>query len=403
MRRIVGLVIVGLAIVCNACNSDEVMDAYSERGADSDKLMLSNSSDVLIGELVQLGTTDFPLMCHSVNKRFAEVELEGNARFVEALVKIGVLMYDVESSDCYFEELMNFAFDKEYYCNVLLSEGFGVWQWNQELLVFEQVDEHDSEVVFIFPATDDVNGGNAVLSVSELMLYEGAFPGKGDLLDDGTVISNALESLKLNIKVDERLILTSNVSTTFNSDGYYNDVAMTFNPQPYHLKCELAREEENGYWMFSFNRDSEVILSHNLTLGLDKSNKNEPVTHLYNGLRVGDVVLQTEAQTGELYKALLQVDKLNEGAKEYAQALAMALNNHALMDVRYVADKSIIAKVHALARQNQSMTDEWWVDLELVFSDESCVSSEIYFEDFLTNFKVELEQLVVEFESKFGI
>ncbi|TRX72304.1 hypothetical protein [Carboxylicivirga sp. M1479] len=403
MYRISKLLAIGALVICAACSSDEVVDSYSEHGADYDKLMLAKSAELLDMELVNLGTADFPTLCHSMAKRIDGVDLDGNAVFVEAIIDIGELMFDGETADCYFEELMKLTFDKEYYCNVLISEGFGVWQWNQDIEDFEKIAEHESEIQFVFPSADGDDTDNAILSVSEIVFFNGAFPGKGDELTDGTIVNAALEALKLNIRINDKLVLSSNVLASFNDEGYYNDVAMTFNPQPYYLRCELAREDENAYWMFSFNRNEEVILSHDLVLGLNNKNTEDPVRSLANQLRIDDVVFNTEAANAELYAELLKVDELEKGTKNHAEAMVMALNNYATMDVRYVSNNAIIAKAEAVAKRTESDIDEWWVDLELEFSDASRMSSEVYFDDYLANFKVELEQLVAEFESKFGI
>ncbi|MCG8582049.1 MAG: hypothetical protein MI866_19140, partial [Bacteroidales bacterium] len=267
---------------------------------------------------------------------------------------------------------------------------------------FVKIQEHDSEVVFKFPASDNDDQHVAVLTVTELSVYDGAFPGKGDVLENGTVISNALEGLRFNVKVNDELILTSNVLSTFNADGYYNDVAMTFNPKPYNLKGELARDDNKGYWVFAFSNDSEVILNHALELDIDGKDENMPVNRIENSLFIKDVVIETKAQTSALYNELVKIDDIEEDSETYAVTLASAFNEYTQMFVTYEYDNTIIANVKAVAKEN--IDDKlWWVDLEFEFSDGTWVSGEELFDDYLTNFKVELEQIVDEFECKFGI
>ncbi|WP_430814583.1 hypothetical protein [Carboxylicivirga sp. RSCT41] len=391
-----------VAVVVSSCSSDELMNAYSERGAENDKAILLASSDGLDDEIEQLGKTDFAMVSHSMHTRIEGAALEGNGRFVEALIDLGQLMYEAGSSDCYFDELMEMTFDKEYYCNVLYDEGFGVWEWDDSRKNFIKIQEHESEVVFMFPATDATDGEIAVLTVTELSVYDGIFPGKGDVLEDGTVMSNALEALRLNVKVGGELILASNVLSTFNAEGYYDDVAMTFNPKPYNLTGELARDDNKGYWMFSFSNETEMILNHELELSIDGENEEMPVNRIENSLLIKDVIIETKAQTSSLYNELVKIEDIEEGSETYAQSLASAFNEYTQMHVTYVHDKTIIANVAAVAKNNTA-ENTWWVDLEFELSDGSWISGEEFFDDYLTNFKVELEQIVDEFECKFGV
>ncbi|MCU4154894.1 hypothetical protein J1N10_02835 [Carboxylicivirga sp. A043] len=402
MRRLNAIVVVAMVLVFSSCVSDELSDAFSERGAENDKNILLDSSDALYSEIVQLGVTDFAEVSHSMHQRISNVELSGNGQFVEALIGLGQLMYEAESSDCYFDELMDLTFDKEYYCNVLYAEGTGVWHWDAIQNNFVKTEEHDTEVIFIFPATDNVEGDMAVLSITELTIYDGLFPGKGSVLEDGTVINNALEALRFNIKVNDELILTSNVLSTFSTSGYYDDVAMTFNPTPYNLKGEMARTDDKGYWVFAFSNDDELILNQDFNLSIDINNEQMPISSIDNDLQIKNIVIETAAHTGKLYNELLIVDELTEGSEEHATSLASVLNTYADMFVRYSGDNSIIAKVDAVTKFDADKSN-WWVDLEFEFSDGSRVSGDEFFDDYLTNFKLELEHMVGEFGCKFGI
>ena len=260
MKWLVKWLVLGSVLLIVSCNNDETMDAYSEKGADVDKAFLEASAQGVEQELKALGKTDFALMCQSMNKRLSDVELTTNARFVEGIVKLGQLMHDSQLLDSYFSELMSLAFDRDYYCNSILSQGFGVWEWNDDEKAFLKSGEHETDVVFIFPATDANDGPAAILTISDLAVYDGLFPGKGDQLQDGDVVKTALERLLFNIKVNDELILTGNVMASFTDQGYFKDVAMTFNPRPFNLIAELGKADIWGYWVLSFNRDSELIM-----------------------------------------------------------------------------------------------------------------------------------------------
>ncbi len=393
------LVIVGLV----ACQSDDYMEQFSDWGAEYDKDILKTSTEELENEFYNLSQTSFAKMSHSMNTRLNQSVVEGNVGFVKAVVNVGDLMFYNDAQDCYFEELMRMTFDKDYYCNVLASEGCGEWQWDGEANAFVKVKDHESDVVFRFPATDDLEGDVAIMTISDLVLYDGSFPGKGEMLDDGTVVEQALQKLRFNIKVGDELLLASNVNANFNPDGFFQDVAMTFNLQPYNISGELGVEGAEGYWVLTFNKDVNQLMGYNLELSIDEDNEQMPVSSLKNSLAIDEVVIQTNAKTGELYEILLEIEELESGTEAYSVALANALNSYASMDVRYQRDDKIIAKVEAVVKTKEQDTSEWWVDLEFEFSDGSRVSGEEYFKDYLVEFKMGMEELIGEFSSKFGI
>lgn len=396
------LMVLGVFVMA-ACESDEFMDKYSEWGAEYDKDVLKSSTDELESEFYKLSQTDFAKLSHSMNARLNENVVEGNVHFVKAVVNVGDLMYYNDSQKCYFEQLIRLTFDKDYYCSVLYEEGCGEWQWDGPANAFVKVRDHNSDVIFKFPAGDDLAGDTAVLTITDLAFYAGKFPDKGNLLEDGTTIEQALEKLRFSVKVGDELLLTSNVNAAFTDDGFFKDVAMTFNPQPYNISGELGKDDVQGYWTLTFNKDATQVMGYNLGLEFDEGDQQTPVRSLHNSLTVGEVVIQTNAKTGKLYNDLLSIEKLEFGSEAYAVAFANALNTYASMDVRYLIDNRIIAKVGAVAKVSNQNPSDWWVDLEFEFSDGSRVSGEEYYKDYLVEFKMGLEQLIGEFSSKFGV
>ncbi len=402
-ESLVKVLVVLMALMQVACDKEVLTDVYSNRGVEHDKQVLKSSSESLDNELDELSRTRFATISHAMSGHMSEQDVTGNALFVKAVVGVGELMYNNESKDCYFEELMSLTFDKDYYCSVLAQDGCGVWQWDGASGGFAKVEEHESDVIFKFPATERLDGDTAVLLITDLAFYNGNFPDKGEVLENGTVVQQALEKLHFSIKVGDELVIASNVNASFTSDGFFQMVAMTFNPTPYNLSGELGKDANDGYWNLAFNHDGERILAHDLVLAFDSSNDNMPVRQIANGLLVEEVVINTTAKTGELYNQLVNIEELEWGTEAYATAFADALNAYASMDVRYLSDDKIIALVEAVPKLNDEVVNQWVVDLEFEFSDGSRESGEEYFEDYLDEFKKELEQMISEFAGKFGV
>lgn len=400
LELVVVLVIASISFV--SCTNDEAGDMYSNRGVEADKAILNLSMQKVDEEILQLGQTDFAQISHSMSQQLNGQVLEGNGRFVEKVIKVGELMYQAECSDCCFEELIDLSFASSYYCQPLLDEGYGVWNWDQETGMFLKDEEHDSEYIFRFPVERDATADTAVLVIYDIVVYDGQFPDKGNDLEDGTKVEKIIEKLNFNLKWGDQLALSGNIQANFSEAGYYEDLALTFNPQPYNLSYDLGKSESIGYWFSSFGRDSYAIIDEIMELEIDESQVDMPVSSVVNESFIHDIVIETRTLTGYLYNELLKLDALDEGSEQYARDYAAALNSHALMTVKYADDRSIIAEVEAVPKRDDE-ENTWWVDLELEFNDGSRVSCDEYFTNFLTEFKVNLEELVNQFENKFGI
>lgn len=406
MIRLLNVVLLAIAVLSTqSCSKESMGDVYSSLGAEQDKNMLDLSTRELNDELAKLGETDFAAVCTSMSKRLEGKIHEGKMSFFASIIEIGKLMNENQTADCYFDELTSITFNEKGQCNALNEEGYGIWQWDEQTQAFIKVKEHATEIIFKFPATDALDGDTACLTITDLEINSNNFPNKGNVLENGTTITEVLSTLRLNMKVKNELILTSNISNQVDEDGNFKIVGMTFNPKPFTFTGEMGYEDNNGYWILAVNNDTKSIIEHNLKVRFDTSNDNMSVRNLTNSLSINTITLITEAYTGEIYNKLQELEEFPEDSEKHAKTLADALNKYATLTARYTSNNTIIAKVDAVAKRDTKVTkqDVWWVDLEFIFSDGFRVSGEEYYDGYLTTFKVDLEKLVSEFESKFGV
>lgn len=398
MKRFINVVMIGLvALLCVCCEKDNDELAYSTRGAEQDKTIIYNSSKVLNDELSQLSQTKFASLGYYTTQRLSDHELTGNAIFVKAIMSVGNTMYQQNSGNCYFSELLNLAFNNDDYCKSIDISNVGVWQWDDDKKTFSKTENHNEAIVYKFPATQNTEGDTAVMTITELDIYSGSLPNNGAILEDNASISEMLSSLKLNIKVEDELILSCNLWIQFTDDNFFESIALTFNPVPYTFMGEQGKLNTEGYWTSSFFNQERVVLNHRLAVTFN--NSQPPIKRINNDLIVDKIIIVTEAKTDFLYQHLLKAEE--ESGEQKAKLLAKAFNDNATMQVRHIDDNSILANIEAVAKMSSDQT--WWVDLEFEFSDGSIVSGEEYFNDYLNTFKLELKKLIGEFESKFGV
>jgi hypothetical protein len=383
-----------VAVLLTSCTDDELSEMYSNRGVGKDKAALESSVQKVNAEIVELGKTDFALIGHSMMQELNGAEMNGNALFVQKIIEIGDLMYQANCSDCLFEELLNLAFASSAYCQPLLNEGCGVWRWNQGEFVKER--DHQTDIVFMFPV-ENMSAEVAALTISDIVIYKGSLPGN----DDQKNGNQTVEKLNFNLKLGDELTLSGNVKASFSDEGFYQDLALSFNPQPYNISYDLGKSADSGYWFSSFSRESVYLMDQSMDLFISSDESDMPVKSFVNQFLMYDVIVETKALTDNLYYEIKELADLDESSEQYVQGLVSALNAHAIMTVKYRDDRSIIAKVNAEPRKDSK--GNWLVDLEMEFNDGSRISCNEYFDDYLVKFKVQLEGLIEGFENKFGI
>ncbi|GEM_PF-6227795 len=369
-----------------SCENEEGEATFSNRGTEADKTALENSSKLFKQELTQLGETDFCQISYLMSQRLEGKQLSGNTSFLKAVIDIGVQMHTVKSIEANFNKLLNIASNESSYCEALLQDGYGIWEWNNNTQQFIKADSHESEIIFKFPATENINGNEAVLTISDFEMND----------NQG---SNKVERLFFNIKVNDELILSSNTEAEF-TNGYYDYLAITFNPQPYTLSSDLFKDQNQSVCSLIMNHEDTEVFSHTFSLTFG-SGEDKAMKSIFSQLQMADINIETIDNTGELQKTYSQLNGYNENSEVYATTLANTLNNSATTLIKYNDNGAIIATTRAFAHEYEE--EKWWVNLELIFSDGSAESSEDYFEDYIGKVKLELNSLVGLFQENFDI
>ncbi len=391
---------IALAVGFASCNKDEEGDIFSPLGAEADKAKIEESGLGLIEDMRGLSETKF------ANTSADMVKVMNNSsssapKIVLAIAQLGDDMAKQKPVQDHFSNLKALATNNDGVLSSLWAEGKGTWEWNADIEDFDQTSVEGDEIIFMFPASEESTTNNAMLRIYDFEVYDGDFPGKGEVMEDGTVINEMLKSLYFEMKVDDELIASSNIVMDFSSTGDIENCNLTFNPIPYSFQAELGNVNNSVSWRYSFLNDTKVIFEHLLS-GTYEGDLDEEamVKTAATSIQVLEVKVVAEINAEAAIKQL--AESTAETSQEEKQAMADALNNHAHLSIRYASDNTIIAKAIAVVVKDDISYggDEWYIDLQFEFSDGSLVAAETFFENNLANFESELEKFMEEMENR---
>jgi len=357
-------------LLLSACSKEEDSDQFSNLGAAKDKQNIIQSGISLASETNGLAQTDFANLCLNIAK-YMQVDVSNHQDLVYAIAEIGSKMNDKTFIQIQFEELLTLTTNSCNEIGAIWNEGYGVWEWNFELNDFIQTSTDGEDITFLFPSDSNQTSNNATLRMYDFTSYNGNFSGKGDVLEDGTVLNEILKSLFLDIKVEDKLIASSNIILDFSDSGNIENLNLTFNPIPYSFQIEMSAFNGNASWRYTLLNDINLVFEQYIAGIYEGDFENKPVINdIYSSTQIGDIKIIAEVNSADLLKDISIIETKKLASKELANQTANVVNDNSILSIRY-ANNIIIANGNAVARLLQEETNEWIVDISFLFSDES--------------------------------
>ena len=358
------------AIFLSACSKEEDSDQFSTLGAAKDKQNIIQSGISLASETNGLAQTDFANLCLKLTD-YMQVDVSNHQNLVYTIAEIGTKMIDKTFIQTQFEELLTLTTNSCNDIGVIWNEGYGVWEWNFESNDFIQTSADGEDITFLFPSDSNQTDNNVTLRLYDFTSYNGNFSGKGDVLEDGTVVNEILKSLYLDIKVEDKLIASSNIIMDFSDSGNIENINLTFNPIPYSFQIEMSAFNGNASWRYTLLNDINLVFEQYIAGIYEGDFENKPVINdIYSSTQIGDIKIIAEVNSADLINDISIIETKKLASKELANQTANVVNDNSILSIRY-ANNTIIANGTAVARLLEEETGEWIVDISFQFSDES--------------------------------
>lgn len=358
------------AILLSACSKEEDSDQFSTLGAPKDKQNIIQAGISLVSETNGLAQTDFANLCLNL-AGYMQVDASNHQNLVYSIAEIGSKMVDKTFIQTQFEELLTLTTNSCDDIGLIWNEGYGVWEWDFESNDFIQTSADGEDITFLFPTDSNQTDNNVTLRLYDFTSYNGNFSGKGDVLEDGTILNEILKSLYLDIKVEDKLIASSNIIMDFSDSGNIENINLTFNPIPYSFQIEMSAFNGNASWRYTLLNDINLVFEQYIAGIYEGDFENKPVINdIYSSTQIGDIKIIAEVNSADLLNDISSIETKKLASKELANQTANVVNDNSILSIRY-ANNTIIANGNAVARLLEEETGEWIVDIAFQFSDES--------------------------------
>lgn len=358
------------AILLSACSKEEDSDQFSTLGAPKDKQNIIQAGISLVSETNGLAQTDFANLCLNL-AGYMQVDASNHQNLVYSIAEIGSKMVDKTFIQTQFEELLTLTTNSCDDIGLIWNEGYGIWEWDFELNDFIQTSADGEDITFLFPTDSNQTDNNVTLRLYDFTSYNGNFSGKGDVLEDGTILNEILKSLYLDIKVEDKLIASSNIIMDFSDSGNIENINLTFNPIPYSFQIEMSAFNCNASWRYTLLNDINLVFEQYISGIYEGDFENKPVINdIYSSTQIGDIKIIAEVNSADLLNDISSIETKKLASKELANQTANVVNDNSILSIRY-ANNTIIANGNAVARLLEEETGEWIVDIAFQFSDES--------------------------------
>ncbi|MBS2097028.1 hypothetical protein [Carboxylicivirga linearis] len=357
-------------ILLSACSKEEDNDQFSTLGAPKDKQNIIQAGISLASETNGLAQTDFANLCLNL-AGYMQVDVSNHQNLVHSIAEIGTKMVDKTFIQTQFEELLTLTTNSCNDIGVIWNEGYGIWEWDLKLNDFIQTSADGEDITFLFPSDSNHTDNNVTLRLYDFTSYNGNFSGKGDVLEDGTILNEILKSLYLDIKVEDKLIASSNIIMDFSDSGNIENINLTFNPIPYSFQIEMSAFNGNASWRYTLLNDINLVFEQYIAGIYEGDFENKPVINdIYSSTQIGDIKIIAEVNSADLLNDISVIETKKLASKELANQTANVVNDNSILSIRY-ANNTIIANGNAVARLLEEETGEWIVDIAFQFSDES--------------------------------
>nr|WP_321450350.1 hypothetical protein [uncultured Carboxylicivirga sp.] len=359
-----------LTTLFSSCSKDDDTEQFSSYSAAEDKQNIVNAGIDLANETKGLAQTEFAKV--SVNLMdYLKLGISSRQNWLYTITEIGKNMNEEAFIQTQFEELMSVTTNSCHDLSIIWNQGYGIWVWNTQISDFEQISDEGDEITFLFPSEANSTINNTSLRLYDFTNYNGYFPDKGTILENGTVLNEILQSLYLDMKVDDKLIASSNIIIDYSDWGNIENMNLTFNPIPYSFQAEMLTLNNNASWRYTLMSDVNLVFEQYIAGTYeDNSQTNRTLNNIYSSTQIDNIKLIIEANSADLLDQISAIENKELLGEESAIQKATSVNNNTKISIRYAND-AIIALGTPTARNTNEETDEWILDLAFKFSDDS--------------------------------
>jgi hypothetical protein len=327
------------------------------------------------------------------------------------------------------------------------NESVGTYNWNSNTNDWD-IQYGGTKIIVKFPSKEESNINDATLTISD---YK------------GVIISNPLDdeyegdlpvSLKADLKVGTKTLVTMTFGASYNSEGIPNSVASDLTIEGYKFEIDISNTSKRVSVNYKFSENGKTIIQlgasgdglfteknindntntvqYSDTFGYWDWNYNPATgqyeqqwveyTYEWEDVQVDfEEILNSASAHFQLYNIALRgdinvkglVDEIKLIEKDYdadlindktmADKIAVQINKHLNLRLVNVTNNEILAKAEAYVVKDIGYNwDDYYIKMRLKFGDGSVIDLDTYFEDGFNDFIDELNRFIDDINSEYA-
>ncbi len=310
--------------------------------------------------------------------------LSGGPSFVKPLTQLraNLLKNDVKALETFNGQMKVAAVDEDFW---------GTWTWNSTKQDFDYVAGKANTATIIFPASEDSNTNNGLLTF--------VYVESSVVAPDTDPAQYMPKSMSVVLKVSGSTALTADFSGSYKSDGTPTKVTQTLEIDKYNWKIEFTNDDKDVSAKYAFNYNTDVLIKCEIgaagsftATNIEENMNTETPENIFSSGAVYFQVMNIAFLGGfqdfkGFANAMKAIDYSTNGKTAY-QEEAAALNKYLKMYGYFVKEKRKFADVEFYVYEDSKQSDIYYTEPRFVLSDGSKVSIQEYlqtgFEDLIT-------------------
>ena len=419
------LIILGLsiAVIFTACKKDDEGSSdpfkadYNDLSVAQNKANMEDAGIAFISEMEQMKDAD----AIKVTQNLSELMVNPARNPLTDRIFLPIrLLQDISDGNAGPVEVMHALKSTVAVEETVSVDLESLWEsiaarytWNPATEEFDSTGSADA-IIIEFPGLPGDLTNTAVYTVNNFQFVEitSPHPGFGDNIE----LLQLPTSLHVDLKYEGTTLTAFDFSASYQSDGIPTSFNVTWTVGEFSFSAELTHSPyTQASVKYSFKHNSTILLEWFLSgegnwsedaLSDPEADVQDIIQSANAYFQIMDIKVAGMVDIQPLANTLMALEEQNDQQaitdQELAEQTATAINDNARLVVVYASSNEKIAEAQAYAYYDDYWND-WYVDMQFVFADESPVDAQTYFSTGFADLVDEINTLIYDLNTDFDL
>jgi hypothetical protein len=406
MKKIFSVVLCGGLLLASCSKDDNSAEKFSTKSVEENKAYVEESGVQFVSAMKRmesLQTINLLLNFENLGAQYVKGSvLSKNTKFnstIDALLTAA----KTKELNGVFDAMANpYELKSEEPSSIqeFYNQNAGTYTWSTQLNDWSYV-QGGNKIVFLFPSSETALTNDATLTISNYQGVNISSPVDEDYTGDLPT------ALNVELKKASTVLLTYVFGASYNNEGIPSSISSDLTIESFKFEVDLT------------NNSSEVSVNYKLLEGtntlidLGVSGKGNFTQENIDANTTGfEEIINSASAHFQILNVALRgdidikglkdgLDALDEDASNFYETAVPKINNALNLRLVDVKNNEIIAKTEAYVAN--SIDEGKKIDFRLTFGDNSTIDMQTYFEQGFGDFVTELNELISDINSDYGM